>query len=186
MIKKILLAIVVIVVAILGVASFQPDTYSVTRTATIAAPPAAVYAQVADFHKWEAWSPWEKLDPNMTRTHSGAPSGAGAKYGWVGNSDAGSGEMTILKAEPASLVEVDLHFIEPFESKALTTFALAPAGDGTEVTWSMRGDANLLTKVMCLFKSMDAMIGPDFERGLSQLKLVSEGTAVAGLQTRVQ
>ena len=48
------------------------DTYTVTRSTTIDAPPARVYDQIANFRNWIAWSPWEGLDPDLKRTYAGA------------------------------------------------------------------------------------------------------------------
>ena len=174
MLKKILIGILVLVVCGLAFATTKPDTFSVERRTTINAPPEKVFANINDFHAWEAWSPWAKLDPAMKTTIAGAPSGPGATYEWSGNSDVGSGRMEITNATPSSNVTIKLDFNEPFESHNTTTFALAPAAAGTDVTWTMTGPSNYMSKVMSVFMSMDKMIGGDFEKGLAQLKAVSE------------
>ena len=59
-----------------GIADWAPHLlYGEARTATIAAPPAAAFEQVNDFHNWKLWSPWEKLDPNLQRTYDGPAAG---------------------------------------------------------------------------------------------------------------
>ena len=175
MIKKIALSLLGVLAVFLIVAAFQPDTYKVTRSTEIAAPPAAVHAQINDFHNWDKWSPWAKLDPSMKATYSGAPSGATASYYWIGNSNVGEGRMTILESQPGQTVKIDLEFIKPFPSKALTLFTVSPAGAGSKVEWTMTGDSNFISKVMCLLMGgMDKMIGPDFERGLAQLKTAAQ------------
>ncbi len=63
MLKKILIGLAVLVALFVVVVALQPSEFQVERTATIAAPPADVFAQVNDLHKWDAWSPWAKLDP---------------------------------------------------------------------------------------------------------------------------
>lgn len=153
------------------------DTYTVTRSTVIDAPPQVVYDEVADFRQWIIWSPWEQLDPHQQRTYSGAESGQGAAYAWSGNRKAGQGTMEITEAQPARKVAIALTFVKPFRSSNTTTFELRPEGSGTHVTWSMVGPKTLVTRVMGVFKSMDAMIGPDFEKGLSRLKAVSETKA---------
>ena len=181
MLKKLLLgvfAILVIGAVALGIGiAMQPDEYNVTRSATIAAPADGVFARVNDFHKWEAWSPWAKLDPNMKTSFSGSESGKGSVYSWVGDDKVGEGKMTITDSTPPSEVKILLEFIKPFASTANTVFAFKPNGGGTDVTWSMSGKHTFLSKAMCLFLSMDKMIGPDFEKGLAQLKTVSESSA---------
>ena len=176
MLKTILIALVIVVAGLAVVIALQPATFRVTRTATIAAAPADVFALVNDFHNWDAWSPWAKLDPAMKTSYAGSPSGQGAVYSWVGNSDVGEGSMTITDSQPASRVNIRLEFIKPFASVADNLFEFAPAAAGTTVTWTMSGDNNFLSKAFCLFTGgMDGMIGPDFEKGLAQMKAVAEG-----------
>jgi uncharacterized protein YndB with AHSA1/START domain len=149
------------------------NEFEVTRDVTIAAPPAAVFDLLVDFHRWIEWSPWEDLDPNLTRTYSGAPSGTGAVYEWVGNRKAGAGRMEITAAEPPSRLEIALQFIKPFKSSSTTTFLLDERGEGTHVTWRMVGPKTFMTRVMGVFMSMDKMVGRDFERGLARLSDVA-------------
>jgi uncharacterized protein YndB with AHSA1/START domain len=174
MLKKILIVLGLVVLVVLVLAFRQPDTYAVERRLTVNASPESVFAQINDFHKWEAWSPWAKLDPAMKTTYSGAPAGPGAVYEWTGNSDVGSGRMEIKQSMPPSEVAIAMHFMEPIDSKSVITFQLSPKDGGTEVIWTMRGDSPFMTKVMGVFSSMDKMVGPDFEKGLAQLKSVVE------------
>lgn len=174
MLKKLgIVAGVLLVLLAIGLA-LQPATYRVERSVVIAAPPTVVFPFVDDFHLWPQWSPFEKLDPQMTRTFGGAPSGVGATYAWSGNSDAGSGQMTITEAVAGQRVALDLHFMEPMESNALTEFSFVPEGQGTKVTWAMSGPNTIPGRALSLFYGMDRMIGPDFEDGLAKLKDVSE------------
>ena len=150
------------------------DIYTVERTTIINAPAEKVYAQIVDFHNWRAWSPWDDLDPDMQRSYSVADSGVGAGYAWSGNRKAGEGKMEITEAVEPSTVQIALDFLKPFKSSSTTTFNLKPQGDTTKVTWTMTGPKTLMTRVMGVFKSMDKMVGPDFEKGLTQLKGASE------------
>lgn len=150
------------------------DTYTVERSVEIEAPAERVYREVADFHRWSTWSPWEDVDPAMQRSYSGAESGAGAVYAWKGNRKAGQGRMEIVEATEPSTVRVDLLFEKPFKARNDTSFTIRPLGKRCHVTWTMTGRRTLVTKVMGVFKTMDAMIGPDFEKGLARLKTVVE------------
>ncbi|HUR56417.1 MAG TPA: SRPBCC family protein [Opitutaceae bacterium] len=174
MLKKILLGLAVAIVVFCIIVAFQPAEYRVVRTASIAAPPAVVFSQVNDFHRWDAWSPWAKLDPNMKTTHAGPAAGKGAVYTWTGNSDVGEGRMTILESQPSERVRIQLDFIKPFESSAENAFAFKGEGNQTAVTWTMTGHKNFLSKAVCMFMNMDKMVGGDFERGLAQLRTVAE------------
>lgn len=177
MLKKILIGIAVILAIIVGLAAMKPDSFSVVRTATIKAPPEKIVVLINDFHNWGSWSPWEKLDPNMKRTFSGAPSGKGAIYNWEGNKDVGAGRMEITDQVLPTKVIIKLDFLEPFQSSNVTEFTFAPQGDTTTVTWNMSGPMPFISKLMSVFMSMDAMIGKDFEKGLEQMKAVAEKQA---------
>ena len=168
---------IVILLAILGILAFaltRPDTFSVQRTTTIRAPADKVFALINDFHRWGEWSPWEKLDPEMKRTFSGAPAGVGTVYEWTGNSKVGAGRMEILKTAPASKLDIKLDFVKPFEGHNIAEFTLTPKGDDTEVLWVMHGPAPFVSKLMGVFVSMDSMIGKDFEAGLANMKAAAE------------
>ena len=176
MLKNIALAIAVILGAVLALVALQPSTYKVTRSIQVSAPPATVHALINDFHKWDGWSPWAKLDPNMKTTFSGAPAGTGAVYHWSSPMDnVGEGRMTITNSVPAARVDIKLEFIKPFSSVALTEFTIKPAASGSTVEWSMSGENDFMTKAFSLFMGgMDKMIGPDFEKGLAQLQTLAQ------------
>lgn len=153
------------------------DTFTVQRETAIAAPPESVYAEIVDFRRWQTWSPWEGMDPNLKRDYTGTRSGKGAVYAWTGNRKVGAGRMEIVEAAEPSRVRIDLQFIKPFKARNDTVFTVAADGTGSRVVWTMTGKKTLLTKVMGLFKSMDEFVGKDFERGLAQLKTTAENGA---------
>lgn len=150
------------------------ESFTVERSASIAAPPQRIYEQIANFHNWTNWSPWEDVDPELRRTYSGAESGTGAIYAWSGNRKAGQGRMEIIDASAPSRVRIDLAFEKPWKARNDTLFFIQPEGSGSRVTWSMTGRKSLVMKVMGLVMSMDKMIGPDFEKGLQRLKTTTE------------
>lgn len=150
------------------------ESFTVERSASIAAPPQRIYEQIANFHNWTNWSPWEDVDPELRRTYSGAESGTGAIYAWSGNRKAGQGRMEIIDASAPSRVRIDLAFQKPWKARNDTLFFIQPEGSGSRVTWSMTGRKSLVMKVMGLVMSMDKMIGPDFEKGLQRLKTTTE------------
>jgi hypothetical protein len=171
--------IAVVLIAVLVLAASKPDTFVIQRTTTVKAAPGKVFPSINDFHNWAAWSPYEKLDPNMKKTFSGAASGKGAIYEWEGNSKAGTGRMEILEssspgAAAPSKVTIKLDFMKPFEGHNTSEFTMSPKGDSTEVTWAMRGASPFMMKVMHVFVNMDKMLGKDFEAGLANLKAVTE------------
>ena len=172
--KKILITLAVIIILFVVVVALQPAEYSVVRTATITAPAPAVFAQVNDFHKWEAWSPWAKIDPDMKQTYEGPPAGTGAIYTWTGNKKVGAGRMKLTESHPDYQIRIKLDFLKPFASTAMSEFVFNPEDTQTAVTWTMTGRKNFISKAFCMFMNMDKMVGGDFEKGLASLKPVVE------------
>lgn len=78
---------------------------------------------------------------------------------------------TILFIALAALVVL---LLKPFKAKNTAEFTLRPEGDATQVTWSMHGPANFMSKLMQVFSLMDRMVGKDFEDGLANLKAIAE------------
>jgi len=177
MLKKILIALAVIAIVVVGVVAMQPSEFRVVRTATIAAPAPVVFAQVNDFRKWQAWSPYERLDPAMKRIYEGAPAGTGAIYTWAGNNEVGEGRTTIIESRPSDLIRIQLEFVRPFTATNTAEFTFKPEGDRTAVTWSLAGKKNFTAKAVHLFMNMDRMVGGQFEEGLARMKSVVEAAA---------
>jgi len=174
MLKNIAIAVVVLIAAVLVFAATRPDNFRVERATSVKAPPEKIFPLITDLHSWGAWSPWEKKDPAMKRTYSGAPSGKGAVYAWEGNSKVGEGRMEITDVTPPSKVTIKLDFVKPMEGHNIAEFKLEPKGDSTNVTWTMYGPTAYVAKVMGIFVSMDEMIGKEFETGLANLRTVAE------------
>jgi carbon monoxide dehydrogenase subunit G len=175
-------AAVAIAVFVVVVALKRPD-FRIARSATIEAPPEVVFEQINDFHKWRAWSPWEKKDPALRRTYEGPAEGAGAVYAWAGNKEVGEGRMTLVESRPDELLRIKLEFFKPFVATNYAEFALEPSGEQTRVTWAMTGKNGFIAKAFCMFVDMDKMVGGDFEKGLAALKNVAERQTVTALAT---
>ena len=178
MVKQIALggivAVGLAVATVLGLAATKPDTFRIERSVSIQAPAEKIYPLITNFRAWDSWSPFEKLDPQMKKTYSGAETGKGAKYAWSGDGHAGEGHMEITEAVAPSKVTLALAFTKPMEALNTTEFTLAPEGQATKVTWAMNGPQPFISKVMCVFMDMDKMIGPDFEAGLASMKAIAE------------
>lgn len=170
----ILLASAIIAILFFVLLTGQPDEFKVVRSTTITAPPATVFEQVNDFHKWDDWSPWAKLDPACKNTFDGEAAGKGAKFAWDGNNKVGAGRMTIMDSQPPELICINLEFLRPFKTTNLTEFAFKAQSGQTLVTWTMSGNTNFVCKIFGLFMDGDKMVGKDFEKGLASLKALSE------------
>ncbi len=170
--------LVVAVVAVLIYAATRPGEFRVQRSVAVKAPPQRIFALIQDLHGWAAWSPYEKKDPAMKRTFSGASAGRGAAYAWDGNRNVGQGRMEIVDVTAPSKIVIKLDFIKPFEGHNIAEFTLLPQADNTtSVTWSMYGPSAYIAKIMGIFMNMDRMIGTDFEAGLQALKTTAEKTS---------
>jgi hypothetical protein len=177
-----LAAIVVLCVMFVAVVAMRPSAFRVVRSAVITAPVSAVFAQVNDFHNWQAWSPWAKIDPAIKQTYAGAPAGTGAIYSWVGNGQVGQGTMTLTESRPNEFIRIKLEFHKPFKAMNTAEFTFKPEGDQTVVSWSMEGRKNFLVKAFGLFLSLDKMLGSEFEKGLANMKAVVEAAPDRVLQ----
>lgn len=177
MAKKIGLGFLALLAVLILVISTRPESFRVERSAQVNAPAAAVYPLINDFHKWNQWSPFEKIDPNMKRNYEGPGEGPGAVYTWAGNDQAGEGRMTITDVKPNELVNIKLEFTKPFAATNQAIFTLQPSQGGTRVTWAMEGKNNFVSKAMSLFMSMDSMVGGQFEKGLADLNTAAQSEA---------
>jgi Polyketide cyclase / dehydrase and lipid transport len=175
MIQTILIIIAVIIAAFLIYVATKPNDFQIQRSASIKTLPDKIFPLINDLHNMQTWSAWEKIDPQMQRSYSGAANGIGAKYAWEGNKNVGQGTMEIVESEPSTKVGLHMHFIKPFESHSSVEFTLAANGDGTVVTQTMRGTSTFLPKLMCtLFFNQDKMIGGKMEEGFASLKAIAE------------
>jgi hypothetical protein len=163
--------------ALCAVAATKPDTFRVERSATINASADKIYPLINDFHQWNKWSPYDKIDPDMKRTFSGEDKGKGAVYEWDGDNNAGSGRMEIAESQEPNKVRINLDFTKPFEANNIAEFTMVPEGDATKVTWSMEGKNNFMCKIIQTFCNMDDMCGKDFTTGLKNIKSLTETPA---------
>jgi hypothetical protein len=172
--KRVLIVLVAVIGVLAGIVALQPDEMHIVRSATFAAPADKVFVQVDNYHNWEGWSPWAKLDPNARNTFEGPAAGKGAVFSWDGNDKIGAGRMTTLESRPGELIKIKLEFTRPMEDTSITEFTFKPDGDKTLVTWSMSGRHTFISKGVCLFMNMDKIVGGQFEEGLANLRKVVE------------
>jgi uncharacterized protein YndB with AHSA1/START domain len=155
----------------------RPAEFMVERSTQIEAPTEQIFALVNEFKQWEQWSPWAKIDPNMSQTYEGPAAGVGSRHTWSGNSKAGAGSQTIVESEPGSRIKIKLEFEKPFKASNDVEFIFRSESNRTKVQWIMTGvNTNFIWRRMSMFISMDSMVGKDFEKGLAQLKTLAEST----------
>ncbi len=174
MLKKILLGVIAVIAILAIVVYVQPAEFTIERTANFQASDSLVYSQINDFRNWDSWSPWAKIDTNMTVTYDGPVLGTGSQYMWKGNSEAGSGKMMIIGSIPSSYIEIQLDFYEPMPSSNTMIFTISGDSTQSSVTWTMTGTNDYMGKAFNLFFNIEKMVGADFEKGLASLKEIVE------------
>jgi len=169
--------IAAIALIVVGGSFLLPAQAVVTRTIEIAAPPEKVFAIVGDLRRFNEFSPWAEIDPDIKYTFEGTESGVGQQMNWVSvNEEVGSGSQTITRYEPPTFVETQLDF--GMRGRPVASFDLVPSTTGTEVTWSFKTDLDgIPAKWFGLL--LDRRIGADYEKGLSKLKTLAEAPAPA-------
>ncbi|HEX6571499.1 MAG TPA: SRPBCC family protein [Steroidobacteraceae bacterium] len=176
--RALFIFVVVIVVAFVAFGFVLPRHAHVERSIETSASPATVFDVVNGFRRFNEWSPWASLDPQTRYTYSGPESGVGARMQWRSDRpDVGSGSQEIIAVEPDRSVSIRLDFGQ--KGKPISTMTLLPAGSGTRIVWSMDSDFSddFVGRYFAPF--LDRMVGPDYERGLAQLKRLVEVTPPA-------
>jgi len=169
----IIVLILIVIIIVLGL--IAPKSYLVERAVVINAPKDLVFTHVQYWKNWEAWSPWSEKDTTMTTSIEGTDGEAGSVYKWIGDpKSTGKGEMTNTGVKPSEEIAYHLKFIEPMASESEGYIRLSDAEGGVQAVWGFAGKDPFPWNIMCLFISMDKMIGGDFEKGLSNLKNLCE------------
>jgi len=152
-----------------------PKSYDVFRTIEIAKPKREVFEYLKSLKNMDDWSPWAKKDPNMEKKFTGTDGEVGCVSYWNGNKEVGEGEQEIKKIIDGQRIESELRFLKPFKSTSDCYIDVEDSRNGsTKVKWGFSGKNKFPMTIMSLFKSMDSMVGPDFEEGMASLKSVME------------
>ena len=174
MLKKVLISLAVFIVTFGVLVSSRPDTFTVSRSGVILAPPGKIYPYLSNFKLGEQWSPFDSPDMKLKKTFSGNDGEVGSSMKFEGDMSTGSGELTFLKLVPNELVYINLHMTSPMDAQNLVEYSLLPESGGTKFTWTMSGKNNFIAKMFSLFMDCEKMIGPEFEKGIANLKRVAE------------
>ncbi|MCP3098028.1 SRPBCC family protein [Myxococcus sp. K15C18031901] len=176
-------SIVAVMAGLVAIVGTRPDTFRIERSESIAAPPEVVFTLVNDFHHWDRWSPWWKVEPSQLVTLGETTSGVGATYEWRGTRT-GSGRMEIVESRPLEYVRIRLDFTDPMHATNTSEYRLEPAPGGVLLTWVMCGRNTFVDKALSFFADQDASMGRDFEQGLADIKRVAEAESPRGAAHR--
>ncbi|HSD75056.1 MAG TPA: SRPBCC family protein [Steroidobacteraceae bacterium] len=177
-VKTILVGLVALIVLLIVIALFLPAAAHVERSVSISAPPAVVFDIVNSLRRFNEWSPWYELDPAARFTYSGPENGVGARVEWTSeNRELGAGSQEIVESVPLQHVRTQLDFAG--DGQADVALKLVPEGQGTNVTWSLDRPFgyNLPSRYFGLW--LDRALGPYYEKGLGNLKVIAEAEATA-------
>lgn len=174
MVKKILLALVIFLVAFFVYAALKPDEFLVERTADINAPIEEVFAQINNLQKMAVWNPWLNQDPSILISYEDSVEGAGATLGWKGAGATGEGKLTVLESATPTFVRIKEEYLKPFQTQSDVEFLLQSDEVKTTVTWVIQGKLPFVPKVMSIFVGTDTLIGKEMEHGLTHLKAIAE------------
>ena len=141
--------------------------FHVARSTVIDAQPDHVFDTVADYGTWTTWSPWLGVDKNAQVTVSDDPRSIRSQYSWTGDL-VGDGEIEHKTLNRPRRIDDELRFLRPMKTTSQVAFDIEPAGNGTKVTWHMKG--KLPWFLFWMTSSMDTFVGMDYERGLKMLK----------------
>jgi carbon monoxide dehydrogenase subunit G len=160
---KVLWTAIGLLVVALVVGFLLPGTWEAERSATVSAPPPSVFGWLEDPRRW---GPWTALGPGKT-TFSGPERGAGATVRWD-DPEVGDGVFTLVSTEPEREVR---YRVEVQGGSMVTegTFRIEPAGAGTRVVWTERGDFGNNPLLGYTALGMDRVQGAQMEIALARM-----------------
>lgn len=170
----VIVTVAVIVIGLAALIASRPNDFRVERSAVMNAAPAKIFEQVNNLHRWNAWSPWARIDPAAKIVFEGPEAGVGALMRWAGNRDVGEGSMEIIESRPNEFIKIKLVFIKPFSGTNMVEFKFSAEGAQTVVSWSTYGKNGFMGKAVGLVMNCEKMIGGQYEKGLGNLKALVE------------
>ena len=171
MLKKIGLTLLGLVVVLALVSFFLPSTVKVERSTVVKASAQTVFAQINAPKAWNSWSPWKEQDPTITNSYSGSESGVGAVNHWK-SAKMGDGSQTIVSSMPYNAISLELDFGNG--SKPTSNWKFEETPEGTKVSWDFQMDLGMNPFMRYMGLMMNGQIGPEYEKGLENLKKVCE------------
>jgi len=178
--KKILYVIGSLVVIVGVLSLLAPNDFKVERTVSINAPASLVYSNISFFEKHQNWSPWNEKDPDLKYWIDGEDGKVGAIYNWEGDENVGVGEQELTALKENESVEMKIRFMTPYEVENDAWFNIVKGEESSlNVSWGIAGSMGFPMDIMMMvgIMDMDAQVGPDFEKGLINLKSICESEA---------
>lgn len=165
---------VVLIAAFFTYVSFQPSDFLVSRELHIKAKPEIIFPYINNSKLTNEWMPWKDSDPSVEMVYAGPGEGVGSIASWDSKGQMGTGKAEVVESVPNQAVKTQLTYTKPMEMHQMAEMTLTAKEDGTVVKWTVSGQKNFISKVMCTFVNMDKMVGGEFEKGLLKLQALVE------------
>ena len=172
--KRLLIAVALLIAAPFVVALFVKKDFDVTRTVVIDRPRADVFAYTRLVKNQLAYATWFKQDPAMKTSFRGTDGAVGFVMAWESaNSNVGKGEQEIKRVVEPERIDVEIRFSAPFvaTNPAETLFEAVDPGH-TRVTNVYHGHMDYPGNLLC--SAVAEKIGQDMGQNLSTLKSILE------------
>ncbi len=171
---KIGLGVLVLLAGFLGFVAVQPEDYVISRDILINAPVEKIFPYLNDSRMANQWAPWTEIDPQAKMEYSGPEAGVGAQTSWSGEGQLGTGSATIVESVLNQRIAIKLQYVKPMNMTQDAEYLMQSVGNQTQVTWKVKGKNSFLGRAICVFMDMDQVVGGMFEKGLSNLKKLTE------------
>ena len=174
MAKKIIVAVLGILAALLGYVAMQPAEMSIFREQLVKATPEKIFPHINNSKMANDWMPWADVDPKVKMSFSGPDEGIGSASSWDSEGQMGTGQAVVVESVPNRSVKTQLTYTKPMSMSQMAEVSLSPSSEGTVVRWAVTGKNDFMGKFFGVVMNMDKMVGGQFEAGLSKLKTTVE------------
>jgi hypothetical protein len=170
--KNIFTGLGTIILLLVLISFFLPASYHIERSIEIEQEAEVVYNQVIDFNQYLTWNPWTEKDPDSKNVITGEAGTPGTTWNWDGKIT-GKGSLTLVDFKKNDFIRNKLVFEYPNQMESEDLWLFEYQKGRTLVRWVNTGDLNFpIGRWFGLF--LDNMLGKDFEKGLSNLKIKCE------------
>ncbi|MBD1584099.1 SRPBCC family protein [Pseudoalteromonas sp. S16_S37] len=175
MLKKVILALLLVIALPFIIALFIPKSYHVERHVVIERPVEPVFSYIKHLKNQGNYSRWDQMDPNMQKTYKGEDGTVGFVSTWRSDDpEVGAGEQEIIKIDENKRIDFELRFIEPFQSTDPAYMTTESVSGGTKVAWGFQGNMDYPINLMLLVMDFEQVLGNDLQVGLENLKEILE------------
>lgn len=175
--KKILIAVFIIIAIPLIIALFVPNESKSEGQIIINKPKEEVFNYIKYVKNQDNFGVWQLSDPEMKTSSEGEDGTVGFKYSWD-SEKLGKGAQVITKIVENNSMESDMYFYDFDDTPNKAYISVQEeSGNQTLVKWGISWNTPYPWNIMSLFMNMDK----DFNKGLETLKGIVENQEDAAL-----